>query len=55
MNLYYCGDTKMEHSTTTIEEMTFLDFCFLAVSRGLTPTELLDELAPERASLELLE
>lgn len=49
------GDTKMHHSTATIEELTFQDFCLLAAERGLTLTELLDELAPERASLELLE
>ena len=38
-----------------IQEMTFHDFCESALSSGLTLTELLAELVPERASLELLE
>lgn len=45
----------MKHGSDKIEDMTFRDFCLVAVSRGLTLTELLAELSPERASLELLE
>lgn len=55
MNLSNRWGYTMEHRTTTIDELTFQDFCCLAVERGLTLTELLAELAPEPAPLELLE
>lgn len=39
----------------TVKTMTFDEFCEAAFQRGTTPFELLAELSPERASLELLE